>query len=80
MPALSPASRSHRGRPLADPAILPRTVVSYGKAMESIMVSPGQGELMKRVLGGNPSQEHKKVATEKFFEAAEKLGVTQITR
>jgi phospholipase C len=62
------------------PPLLPKTVVSLGAAMDSIMESPGQGELMKRVLGGTPSMEHKKVATEKFLEAADRLGVTRIVR
>jgi phospholipase C len=67
-------------RPLADPFLLPRTVVSQSQALESIMESPGQGELMNRVLGGPVGKEHKRIATNAFLEAAERLGVTEITR
>ncbi|MBX3188720.1 MAG: alkaline phosphatase family protein [Labilithrix sp.] len=67
-------------RSVPEPVVLPRTVVSQSHALDTIMESPGQAELMNRVLGGVPGKEHKRIATNAFLEACERLGVVEIRR
>jgi len=62
------------------PPTLPRTIVSENHAHESIAESTGQAELAQRLLGGPVSREAKKIATDKFLEAADRLGVVEIRR
>lgn len=63
-----------------DPAILPQTIVSERNAHESIAESHGQSKLNETVLGGAPSKEARKIQTDKFLEAADRLGVARIGR
>jgi hypothetical protein len=65
-------------RPVGDPAILPKTIVRESQALESIAESLGQSQLADRVLGGPLKYEQKRIATDKFLEAADRLGVARI--
>ncbi len=67
-------------RPLSDPAILPQTKVSAGDALDSVLDNPGQPELAERALGAQATREHKKVHTDKFLEAVDKLGIVSVRR
>lgn len=61
-----------------DPALLPQTRVSEFDAHETNFASPGQSELAKDLTGGPIDRETKKIYTDKFLEAADRLGVARI--
>jgi len=63
-----------------DPAILPQTRVSEFDAHETNYASPGQSELAKNLTGGPIDRETKKIYTDKFLQAADRLGVARIGR
>ena len=60
------------------PAVLPQTLVNERQAHESIEESHGQEKLNEVLLGGQPSREARKIQTDKFLEAADRLGVARI--
>ncbi|MDF2694577.1 MAG: Acid phosphatase, partial [Labilithrix sp.] len=60
------------------PVILPRTRVSEFDAHETNNATPGQSELAERLLGRQVDRETKKIYTDKFLEAADRLGVAEI--
>ena len=63
----------------ADPAILPRTTVSEFDAHETNYASPGQSEMAQNVTGKSYiDRETKKIYTDKFLEAADRLGVANV--
>ncbi len=62
-----------------EPIVLPRTVVSEFDAHETNYASPGQSELAMALTGRpNIDRETKKIHTDKFLEAADRLGVAEI--
>jgi Phosphoesterase family len=61
-----------------NPAILPRTRVSEFDAHETNFASPGQSELAAKLIGGPVDGETKKIYTDKFLQAADRLGVARI--
>ena len=63
-----------------DPAILPKTFVSESRAHDSVRNNPGQPEIADIAIGGQATLEDKKIYTDKFLEAADKLGVVSIGR
>lgn len=63
----------------ADPIKLPQTQVSEFDAHESNYATPGQSELAKRLTGRSYlDKETKKIYTDKFLEAADRLGVANV--
>jgi phospholipase C len=66
-------------RPPADPAAMPRVTVSEFDAHETNYATPGQSELAMAYTG-KPyvDKETKKIHTDKFLEAADRLGVANV--
>jgi phospholipase C len=62
----------------ADPAIMPRTKVRADLAFESVVGNPGQKEVAERCLGRQVDDEQKKIYTDKFLEAVDKMGIVEI--
>jgi phospholipase C len=60
------------------PAILPKTRVSEFDAHETNYESDGQAELAMQLIGKPVDRETKKIYTDKFLEAADRLGVAEI--
>jgi phospholipase C len=65
-------------RSVASPALLPKTFVRESHAQDSIAESFGQSQLADRLLGGPLDREQKRIATNEFLHAADRLGVATI--